>query len=65
MLMIRTPDSGEESKVEVTAKAKPRRYTAAYEREIERAADEAVKRGELGALLRRAGLCILLPWSHA
>jgi len=41
---------------EVTEKAKRRRFTAEYKREILKQAAACTERGELGALLRREGL---------
>lgn len=51
---------------EVTAKAKRRRFTAEYKRQILKEAD-ACDRGELGALLRREGLYSshLVEWRRA
>ena len=48
------PSIGQE--VEVLAKAKRRRFTLEYKRQILREADRCRKPGELGALLRREGL---------
>ncbi len=42
--------------VEVSAKAKRRRFTADYKRKILQEASLCTKHGELGALLRREGL---------
>lgn len=42
--------------VEVLAKAKRRRFSLEYKRQILREADRCSRRGELGALLRREGL---------
>ena len=54
------------SPTEVTAKAKRRRFTAEYKRQILKEAD-ACDRGELGALLRREGLYSshLVEWRRA
>jgi transposase len=50
--------------VEVTSKARRRRFTAEYKRRILREADTCMKAGEVGALLRREGLysSILAKW---
>jgi transposase-like protein len=50
----------------VTPKAKRRRFTAEYKRQILKEAD-ACERGEVGALLRREGLYSshLVEWRHA
>ena len=50
----------------MTAKAKRRRFTAEYKRQILKEAD-ACERGELGALLRREGLYSshLIEWRRA
>ncbi len=45
---------GEE--IEVVAKAKRRRFTAAYKRRMLQEAERCTKPGEVGALLRREGL---------
>lgn len=45
--------------VQVTAKARRRRFSAEYKLKIVREADDCTKAGELGALLRREG-CIRL-----
>ena len=52
---------------EVVAKAKRRKFTARYKREIVRQADAATKPGEIGALLRREGLYAshLTKWREA
>ena len=42
--------------IEVTAKARRRRFTAAEKLRVLREADRCTKSGELGALLRREGL---------
>jgi transposase len=42
--------------VEVVAQAERRRFTAEYKQRIVREADRCTKPGEIGALLRRAGL---------
>ena len=49
---------------EVVAKAKRRRFTAAYKQQILAKADAAAERGGIGALLRREGLysSILVKW---
>ena len=44
------------SEVEVAAKPTRRRYTAEYKHRILREAETCTRQGELGALLRRAGL---------
>jgi len=51
---------------EVTAKAKRRRFTAEYKRQILQEVD-ACERGEIGALLRREGLYSshLIEWRRA
>ena len=46
----------EAQETEVVAKAKRRRFTAQYKRDIVRQADACKGPGELGALLRREGL---------
>ena len=46
----------ETEEVEVSAKAKRRRFTAEYKREVLKQAAACTERGELGALLRREGL---------
>ncbi len=50
--------------VEVTAKARRRRFTAEYKRRILAETDACTKAGEIGALLRREGLysSILTKW---
>lgn len=50
--------------VEVTAKAKRRRFTAEYKRKVLQEADGCSKSGEMAALLRREGLYSshLLTW---
>ena len=57
----------ERQETEVVAKAKRRRFTAAYKREIVRQADACKQAGEIGALLRREGLYSshLTTWRHA
>jgi hypothetical protein len=42
--------------IEVTARARRRRFTAAEKLRVLREADRCTKAGELGALLRREGL---------
>src|SRR2546428_775114 len=61
------PPEGERPDVEVVAKAERRRFTAEYKRRIVRAADRCTKPGEIGALLRRAGLYSshLVTWRAA
>ena len=51
---------------EVVAKAKRRRFTAAYKQQILAMADTAVEHGGIGALLRREGLYSshLTKWRH-
>jgi transposase len=44
------------AETEVTEKAKRRRFTAEYRKQILAEADRCTQRGELGALLRREGL---------
>src|SRR5712692_2085140 len=60
--------TGEEKPdVEVVATARRRRFTAEYKRRIVREADRCTKPGEIGALLRRAGLysSLLTTWRAA
>ena len=45
-----------ESEIEVSAKAKRRRFTAEYKWSILKESDSCVRPGEIGALLRREGL---------
>jgi transposase-like protein len=45
-----------DGEVEVAVKARRRRFTAAYKREMLQEAERCKKSGELGALLRREGL---------
>ena len=54
----------EPQETEVVAKAKRRRFTAKYKREIVRKADACQAPGEIGALLRREGLysSLLTVW---
>lgn len=53
--------------VQVSAKARRRRFTAEYKLKIVREADACTKLGELGALLRREGLYSshLTDWRRA
>ena len=53
--------------VQVSAKARRRRFTAEYKLKIVREADACTKPGELGALLRREGLYSshLVDWRRA
>ena len=53
--------------VEVSAKAKRRRFTAKYKLEVLQKADACTKLGEVGALLRTEGLysSTLTNWRHA
>jgi len=56
---VETPNGGPET--EVLAKAQRRRFTAEYKRRILKEADRCTQPGEIGALLRREGLCVLNP----
>ncbi len=53
--------------VQVTAKARRRRFSAEYKLKVVREADDCTKAGELGALLRREGLYSshLTDWRRA
>ncbi len=56
LTMTVPPDAEQERDVEVSAKAKRRRFTAEYKRKVLAEAEAVTKKGELGALLRREGL---------
>ena len=60
-------ESPREVEVEVSEKARRRRYTAEYKARILREADGCKKPGEIGALLRREGLysTLLASWRAA
>ena len=47
---------GDQPTTEVTARARRRRFTAAYKRRILEEVDACTERGQIGALLRREGL---------
>lgn len=51
-----TPRAAQDPDPEVPAKARRRRYSAAYKRRILEEADQCSAPGEIGALLRREGL---------